>query len=130
MSAVIHHRPRKSVATLNKPIVTPLSERILLDYISNAVHNGSVDNNVADSSRIIWKAVRKTMSVPNAGAGPDGEFILTWDRDNHHLEAEIMLDGHIEWFYYDRSTERTIEEDTNDPLVVPERIQPVLTLFR
>src|SRR5438034_355379 len=42
---------------------------------------------------------QKTVLVPDARPGPNGELLYSWDRDEHHLELEIFLDAPAEFFY-------------------------------
>lgn len=63
----------------------------------------------------LWRALRGQVTVhlppPYATATEDGEFVMTWDRDSHHFEIEILPDGKYEWFYLDRSSGESCGEE-------------------
>jgi hypothetical protein len=44
-------------------------------------------------------------AIPQAGSLPDGGFELVWDREEHHLEIDVLSDRTVEWFYRNRRTE-------------------------
>ena len=45
--------------------------------------------------------------VPGAIRGPDGQLMLSWDVNEHHLEMELFQDKPAEVFYRNRNTEET-----------------------
>ena len=50
----------------------------------------------------VSEATGASLPVPAACAGPDGQLLYSWDRDEHHLELEISPSGPAEFFYRDR----------------------------
>lgn len=62
----------------------------------------------AKKSWDLWLAVRKaagsSLPIPSAGTGPDGVMFYSWDKGDHHLEAEIFPDRDTEFFYRNRRT--------------------------
>lgn len=55
-----------------------------------------------------WEQLVKQLeeiSPPRAQANEDGGFSMAWDRDEHHLEIEILPSGIVEWFYRNRKTD-------------------------
>lgn len=42
--------------------------------------------------------------VPGICRGPDGQLVLGWDRDEHHLEVELFPGKPAEIFYRNRLT--------------------------
>lgn len=68
------------------------------------------------------------MPIPSAGTGPDGVMFYSWDKDQHHLEAEIFPDRDAEFFYRNRQTEDLWGEDyAGGPL--PDGLLEKLLLF-
>jgi hypothetical protein len=64
----------------------------------------------------LWECLRRQvtepLALPHAIATEAGEFVMTWDRGQHHFEIEILPDGRYDWFYLDRSSgERVGEEE-------------------
>lgn len=57
----------------------------------------------------VWQEVKDTLPMPNAGVGPDGELLYTWDKGAHHYEIEVFPDGRKEYFYMHRQTGGTHE---------------------
>lgn len=62
----------------------------------------------AKKSWDLWLALRKavgtSMPIPSAGTGPDGVMFYSWDKGDHHLEAEIYPERNTEFFYRNRHT--------------------------
>jgi hypothetical protein len=51
-----------------------------------------------------WTWISKDLWAPEATPTDDG-FLLTWDRDEHHLQVELFRDGTYDWFYRNRDTD-------------------------
>lgn len=86
----------------------------------------------AKKSWDLWLAVRKatgySMAVPSAGTGPDGVMFYSWDKGEHHLEAEIFPDRDVEFFYRNRRTGELWGEDYAGRRV-PDGLTEKLLLF-
>ncbi len=80
-----------------------------------------------------WIALRDatspTLPIPDACPGPDGELLYTWDREEHHFEAEVFPSGAVEFFYRNRLTDELWEHDgmIDDP--IPESVIAKMSLF-
>ena len=81
-------------------------EQRLFYYIDRAALSGEI---MPQTAKLAWKAwtqvngaFSRTLSVPDASYGPDGQFLFIWDRDEHHLELEIEQGGGAYFFYRNR----------------------------
>jgi len=54
--------------------------------------------------------IEPTGLLPGGMATPSGDYLLTWDFEEHHLELELFQD-HWEWFYKNRKTGRLAGEE-------------------
>lgn len=46
--------------------------------------------------------------MPTSSTGPEGRFMLCWDKNEHHLEIEIFSTNKTEIFYRNRITEKSL----------------------
>jgi len=64
---------------------------------------------------VLWEylqgRVEKDLPLPHAMASEAGEFVMTWDRDPHHFEIEVLSNGRYDWFYLDRVSGERLGED-------------------
>jgi len=78
------------------------------DYLDRMVAEEVVPRSVAETARSVWKqasvATDDLIFIPSATAADGGPILYTWDRGDHHLEAEIPDSGPVEWFYQNRKT--------------------------
>jgi hypothetical protein len=51
------------------------------------------------------RTVGGALPVPTAIPSGDGSIHLAWDRNEHHLDADIFPDGSFDWFYRNRLTD-------------------------
>ena len=83
-------------------------ERQLNEYIWGLSEKKQISSTTANNARSMWKRIATStdnaICVPDASAGPNGEFAFIWDRGEHHLELEVMPDSTVEFFYRNRST--------------------------
>lgn len=45
--------------------------------------------------------------IPAMCTGPNGQVMLSWDDNEHHLEVELLLNKPAEIFYRNRKTNET-----------------------
>jgi hypothetical protein len=67
---------------------------------------GEISPDMAQQAWQGWqllKAAARTLSVPDASSGRNGEFLYIWDRGDHHLELEIYPGGTADFFYAHRT---------------------------
>jgi hypothetical protein len=68
-----------------------------------------IGTDVAAAAWSLWLAIEKEMAgkmpVPSASTGPNGVMFFSWDRDEHHLEVELLPGGIAELFYRNRNDE-------------------------
>ena len=103
----------------------------LKHYITNIRNSGKITNDVAILSWEAWQNLSKTIPifVPDAAAGPNGEFIYAWDKNEHHLELEIFPDGVAELFYRNRISSQLWDADYKSGQVITHDIEEKLRLF-
>ena len=92
-----------------------------------------ISESVANLSRaVLLNAIAASggeLPIPAAGCGEDGNLLMTWDRGELHLEAEVADDAsEVVWFFRDRSDESIWLEEVPSG-AVPARAFPVLKLL-
>jgi hypothetical protein len=78
-----------------------------------------------------WEHLVKQLgeiSPPRAQANEDGGFSMAWDRDEHHLEIEILPSGIVEWFYRNRETDEYEGDEGIDIDDLPRQVVRYLKL--
>lgn len=90
--------------------------RRYLQRVSTEGNPPLITPEVAKKSWNLWLAVRKAIGtavpIPSAGTGPDGQMFYSWDRGDHHFEAEIYPDRDAaELFYRNRKTNELWGDD-------------------
>ncbi len=85
------------------------------DYLDRMAAEGVVPRSLAETARTVWDQVSIVtdyrMPVPAAMAGEGGPIWYTWDKGEHHLEAEMPDGGPVEWFYQNRKTDEVWAAD-------------------
>lgn len=106
--------------------------RRYLQRVSSEGVPSLISQATAKKSWNLWLAVRKAtgnlMPIPSAGTGPDGVMYYSWDREEHHLEAEIYPDQNSEFFYRNRQTGELWGEYYSDG-ALPVELLSKLSLF-
>jgi hypothetical protein len=78
------------------------------EYLDRMAAEGVVTQSVTAAAHAVWDqaslATDHRIPIPAATAAEGGLIWYTWDRDDHHLEAEIPEGGPVEWFYQNRKT--------------------------
>jgi hypothetical protein len=83
------------------------AERQWLHYLRNLPQSGAVSPFIAASAEQLWRDIQSVtgnLRVPDAVATGDGGILLAWDRDDHHVEIELMPSGSFDWLYRNRRT--------------------------
>jgi hypothetical protein len=71
----------------------------------------------------LWLGTRYKLPVPDACPAADGSIFYTWQREEHHLELQVMPEGPAEFFYTNEATgalwecEYTLGEPTSAELL-------------
>jgi hypothetical protein len=76
-------------------------------YLGTVSAAGEITPSTAALALKFWNELRRAvrgLPVPDAAPGPEGQLLYTWNRAEHHLEAEIFPNGSIEMFYRNRIT--------------------------
>jgi len=80
----------------------------LFHYVEKALQSGEIAPQTADFAWTVWTNVdallSRTLPIPDASYGPEGQFLFLWDREEHHLELEIEPGGVAYFFYRDRTS--------------------------
>jgi len=111
--------PRQAKPTpLPIPIVQQAKHEEHRRYLQRVSTEGKpppITRATAKKSWNLWLSVRKAIGpflpIPSAGTGPDGIMFYSWDKGDHHLEAEIFPDRDMEFFYRNRRTGELWGED-------------------
>lgn len=64
---------------------------------------------------VLEKACEVNLQLPHIFPTPEGGLQLEYHEGSKHLEITIMPDGDHEGFYYDSSTDKTIEDELSTP---------------
>jgi hypothetical protein len=126
------YRPGLQEATDERLAYLTQVER-LRRYVEQAEQADLVAHKVAAVARQIWTqlsvATGNQLPVPDACPGPDGDFLYSWDRGDHHFEVEIEPGAAPTAFYWNRKTGETWDADLEGTLPVPEKVLATLRLL-
>ncbi len=77
-------------------------------YATAEVQPAVMKKSVENTSIVLHRLVEKfpELPIPLAYPGLDGDIGLTWEKENHHAEADIDSEGLVEFSYYNRDTGR------------------------
>jgi hypothetical protein len=97
-----------ATTTLQAPAANLRRVQGLIDYLDRITANNQVTPQMAGLAWEAWNklsvATENALPVPDAGPGPDGEILYTWDRGEHHFELEILPADPAEFFYRNRNS--------------------------
>ena len=66
---------------------------------------------------------------PDASAGVQGQILLDWELNEHHFELEIFPTGEGVFFYYNRVTKETWDDDYHIGDEISDKVQNYLRLY-
>lgn len=92
---------RETIDRLGK-LLTYLNTYVAAD-VQPTITKESVENTTLVLRRLVKKFPE--LPIPIAEPGLDGEVGLTWEKENHHAEADIDSEGQVEFSYYNRDTD-------------------------
>ncbi len=87
-------------------------EQHLYHYLTAIRVQGEIAPETAEAAWKMWKDCKckllektgKTLPVPDAAPGPNGELLYTWNKEEHHFELEFIAGAPMEFFYRNRNT--------------------------
>jgi hypothetical protein len=86
-------------------------EAQLARYLLGVIEKGYASADTIEAARSSWEALDaatdRRVAIPNAGPGPNGEMILTWDQREHHFEIEVAPAEPPYLFYRNRESGET-----------------------
>lgn len=100
-----------------------LRERQLVDYLVSLKEEAEIVSRRSDilfKSLGLWQKLRagvlttyhRILEVPDCcPSSYDFHIMFTWDKEEHYLECEVMIDGTFEMFYRNRLTKEDWGED-------------------
>jgi hypothetical protein len=96
-------------------------EQRLNRFIGTVRELGEISPDTAQQAWQAWqrlKAAVRTLAVPDASSGRNGEFLYLWDKEDHHMELEIAPGGTADFFYTHRTAGNLwgAEYQIGDPL--------------
>lgn len=75
-----------------------------LSYLRALPQRDLTADAVNDAMELLWQDLRRSVPnihPPDASPTDDRTLLMSWDRDQHHLEIEVMPSGKYLWFYRD-----------------------------
>ena len=63
------------------------------------------------------------LSAPTIGQGADGLVGLTWENENDHVNVEVFVDGHVEFFHEELPTRALFNVDVPNGTPTPEMLE-------
>jgi hypothetical protein len=105
----------------------------LKDYLNRICDQGFISADVRDDALTAWSALsaatHNALIVPNACPGDEGDLLLTWDRDDHHLELEFVRGSPAIVFWADRTRGMPWESEFHADVPLEPRLFAALALF-
>jgi hypothetical protein len=105
----------------------------LEDYLNGICDQGFISADVKDDTLKAWRALsastHNALMVPNACPGDEGDLLLTWDRDDHHLELEFVQGSPAIVFFTDRTRGMPWESEFHADASLEPRLFSALALF-
>jgi len=119
LPATNHHKEREQ--RLFDYLVTELDSNILINIASHYWISLKMK---------VWDNSKQILEVPDCcPSNDDSRVMFTWDKDEHYLECEIIIDGTKEFFYRNRITKEAMGEDYFPSANISEDILKKLQLF-
>jgi hypothetical protein len=95
------------VTVLNQPVVdcqlfTDERFQRWTDYIRSLSERQVITPLVSSTVDKLWATLRQSVPKiypPDASPTDDGTLLMSWIREEHHLEIEVMASGAYIWFY-------------------------------
>jgi hypothetical protein len=98
-------------------------EEKLERYLRGVIDKGYASQVTVATACSAWNdldaATGRQVPIPNAGPGPNGEVIFTWDRNEHHFELEVSPAEPPYLFYRNRESELTWGADFEPGQTIP-----------
>lgn len=93
-----------------------------------------ISERTAHVARRTWlsskHAASRFLAIPAAGVGENRQILYSWDKADHHLEAEILENEPVEWFYRNSRTRKEwYEEVSLDTTDYPKALISYLQIF-
>jgi hypothetical protein len=105
----------------------------LENYLNRICGRGFISADVRDDALRAWNALsaatHNALMVPNACPGDEGDLLLTWDRDDHHLELEFVRGSPAIVFCADRTRGMPWESEFHADAPLEPRLFAALALF-
>lgn len=107
VSIDVHASRQRSGPVLIYSNPKPAHDAKWLDYLRSLPERG-VSRLVAANAEQMWRRLRPLaikIATPSAEVTEAGGLFMSWERNAHHLEIEMMPTGRYEWFYRNRLTD-------------------------
>ena len=105
----------------------------LEDYLDRIYGRGFISADVRDDALRAWGALsaatHNALIVPDACPGDEGDLLLTWDRDDHHLELEFVRGSPAVVFWADRTRGMPWESEFHADAPLEPRLLSALGFF-
>ncbi len=111
-----------------------LSRMQQLNYYLGSVRDaGDISESTATLALIAWAtlsdAISNSLSVPDAAPGPEGQLLYAWNKGEHHLELEIFPNSPAEFFYLNRVSNESWEDEYDVNTPVSQQAKDKLSIF-
>ncbi len=95
------------------------AEQRWMAYLHSLASRRLASEDVAKASERIWNELSEELgaivSPPNASPTDEGGVLMSWTRNGHHVELEVLPDAeNYEWFYRHRASD--FDETGADPV--------------
>ena len=125
-----HHSYRYPII---QEAVNEVRAQRLNHYLASVRDAGEISADVAIRALSAWFTLRGAMlenlSVPDAAPGPEGQLLYAWNNVEHHLELEVFPNGPAEFFYLNRFSNDSWEDEFNVNTPVSQRVHDALSIF-
>ena len=102
-------------------------------YLGNVRDAGDISQSTATLALRAWASISELLAqnlpVPDAAPGPEGQLLFVWNKGEHHLELEIFPDSPSEFFYFNRVTNESWEDEYNANTPVSQQAKDKLSIF-
>jgi hypothetical protein len=118
------------------PILKPILEAGpgVYAYLGRLQRDAVITEATFMKAGMAWSSIvlttRKPLPPADVAPGDDGSVLISWDRDEHHLEIEVFPgDGPNELFYGNRATDETWSCDLDRANSLPRAAQAKIKLL-
>jgi hypothetical protein len=135
LDRVAHERYVKLIIDQLVVRPAPVSASALrwIDYIRSLSKGNLVATTVEHATDLLWRQLCQSLPSiypPDASPTEDGTLLMSWLRDEHHFEIEVMPSERYVWFYRNHELNRDyIGEGSPSEALTPEFMERARAVF-